>query len=263
MTVNMPDIPSDIFYKFNGVKFNDDIHKYYVNGKELTSVTTIIGMFENGFDEDYWSENKSQEYGISKNRVLFGWDYINKKATTKGSIVHNYAENLFDNKIFPYPKDLVLNTIGFDPVYKDFLKEKSLVDKFYNDSFNKLIPIKTELVVYDEELGIGGMVDLLVYNVTAGEFQIWDWKTNKKLTMESEHHFKGCLSDLEECHHEIYSLQLSSYKYIIEKNTKMKLGNSYLVWINEKNDDYKILEAKNRIEHASKMMKTYSLGLVA
>jgi len=263
MTVNMPDIPSDIFYKFNGVKFDDDIHKYYVNGRELTSVTTIIGMFENGFEEDYWSEKKAEEYGISKKKVLFGWDFINKKATTKGSIVHNYAENLFDNKFFPYPEDMVIKNIGYDPVYEDFLKEKVLVDKFYNDCFNKLIPIKTELVVYDEELGIGGMVDLLVYNVTAGEFQIWDYKTNKELTRKSDHHFKGCLSDLEECHHEIYSLQLSSYKYIIEKNTKMKLGKSYLVWINEKNDNYEIVEAKDRVEHATKMMKMYSLGLVA
>lgn len=260
--IDIPDIPSDIFYKFNGVKFNDDIHKYFVNGRELTSVTTIIGKFENEFDEDYWSAYKAEQYSISQKKVLFGWDFINKKATTKGSIVHNYAENLFDNKFFPYPKDWVLSIFGYDPVYEDFLKEKVLVDKFYKDCFNKLIPIKPELVVYDDELGIGGMVDLLVYNVTAQEFQIWDYKTNKELSMKKDKKLKGCLSDLDECDHEKYSLQLSSYKYIIEKNTKMKLGDSYLVWINEKNDNYKIIKAKDRVDYAKSMMGQFSLGFL-
>ena len=265
MIANMPDIPSDIFVKFNGVKFNDDIHKYYVNGKELTSVTTIIGLFENEFMEDYWSEKKSIDYGISQKDVLFGWKYINLKATTKGSIVHNYAENLFNNKYFPYPKELVHNIFGYDPIYEDYLKEKSLVDKFYNDCFDKLIPIKTELVVYDIQLGIGGMVDLLVYNVREKEFQIWDYKTNKRLTTKNDrgHKLKGCLSDLDECEMEIYSIQLATYKYIIEKNTGMKLGKSYLVWVNEANDSYEIKETRNRDEHAKKMIHQFSLGLVA
>jgi hypothetical protein len=262
MIINMPNIPSELFYKFNGVKFNDDIHKYYVNGRELVSVTTVIEKFVVDFDEDYWSVYKSEEYSISPKKVLFGWNFINKKATTKGSIVHNYAENLFNNKYFPYPKDMVMKSFGFDPIYNDFLKEKALVDKFYNDCFNKLIPIKTELVIYDAELGIGGMIDLLVYNVTTGEFQLWDYKTNKELSMSKDKKLLGCLSDLDDCHHEKYSLQLSSYKYILEKNIKIKLGKSYLVWINEKNDNYKIIEAKDRTQHASKMINMHNLGLV-
>lgn len=265
MILKMPEIPSDIFINFNGVKFDDDIHKYYVNGKELTSVTTIIGFFENEFNEEYWADIKSKEYNITTKEVIFGWNFINKKATTKGSIVHNYAENLFNNKYFIYPKDLVYQTFGYDPIYNDYLKEKTLVDKFYKDSFNKLIPIKTELVVYDNEFGIGGMVDLLVYNVTAGEFQIWDYKTNRQLTTKNDrgHKMKGCLSDLDECHMETYSVQLSTYKYIIEKNTGMKLGKSYLVWVNKANDEYKVIETKDRTNHAKKMMNQFSLGLVA
>jgi hypothetical protein len=263
MIPHMPDIPPDIFVNFNAVKFNDEIHKYYINGQELTSVTTIIGMFENGFDEEYWSTVKAEEFNITKKECVFGWNYINKKATTKGSIVHNYAENLFNNKYFPYPKELVHSIFGYDPIYNNYLKEKTLVDKFYNDSFNKIIPIKTELVVYDINFRIGGMLDLLVYNVKAGEFQIWDYKTNKALDRTSKHHFKGCLSDLEECHLEIYSIQLAAYKHIIEKNTNMKLGKSYLVWVNEANDSYEIIPAKDRLDYAKKMMTQFSLGLVA
>ena len=63
---------------------------------------------------------------------------------------------------------------------------KKHVDKFYNDVRDKLIPIKTELVVFDKETLIGGMLDILFYNVKAKEFQIWDWKTNKKFTIENK-----------------------------------------------------------------------------
>ena len=263
MIHNVPDIPSDLFINFNGVKFNDEIHKYYFNNKELISVTSLIKLFENEFDEDYWSACKAEEYSILQKDVLFAWKFINERATTKGSIVHNYAENLFNNKYFPYPKNQVIDIFGYDPIYNDFLKEKKLVDKFYNDSFNKLIPIKTELVVFDANLGVGGMVDLLVYNVTANEFQIWDYKTNKKISLEKKQKLKGCLSDLDECDLEKYSIQLSTYKYIIEKNTKIKLGKCYLVWINEKNDNYKIIETKDRVEYTKKMIGHYNMGLIS
>jgi CRISPR/Cas system-associated protein endoribonuclease Cas2 len=52
------------------------------------------------------------------------------------------------------------------------------------------------------------------------------------------------LNHLEECEYNTYSLQLSIYKKIIEKNTSLKIGKSYLCWINEENDSYEIIETK-------------------
>ncbi len=43
-----------------------------------------------------------------------------------------------------------------------------------------------------------------------------------------------------EFHH--YCLQLSTYKVIIERNTNIKIGKLYIVWFNEVNDNYKIIE---------------------
>jgi hypothetical protein len=259
----MTDIPIEIFTKFNSVKFNDEIHQYDINGKKLISVTSLIGKYKNKFDEDYWSEYKANEFNLPQHKILSAWSFINKKATLKGSIVHNYAENLFNNKFFPYPKDLVIETFGYDPIFEDFLKSKVLVDKFYKDSFNKLIPIKTEYVVVDSDIGIGGMVDLLVYNVKCAEFQIWDYKTNKELSTSSRDKLKGSLCDLYESDIEVYSLQLSAYKYIIEKYINIKLGPSYLVWVNEKNDNYKIIPTIDRTDQIKKIFREYSLGLVA
>jgi hypothetical protein len=154
---------------------------------------------------------------------------------------------LFQNKVFSYPKQLILNEFGFDPVLLEYQTTKKHVDNFYNDVKGKLIPIRTEMVVYDKESLIGGMLDILFYNIKAKQFQIWDWKSNKDFTFEMKsRHLLGDLFMLEDCDMEIYSLQLELYKYIIEKNTGIKLGKSYIVWFSHNNPSYQIMETKDR-----------------
>jgi hypothetical protein len=101
------------------------------------------------------------------------------------------------------------------------------------------------MVVFDSESLIGGMLDILFYNVKKKEFQVWDHKTNKKLTLTSERRLTGALYVLNDSDLDIYSLQLSFYKYIIEKNTGIKLGKSYIVWYSHNNESYEIIEVKD------------------
>lgn len=253
------EVPNKFFTTFNGVTYHDEPHKYFLNNKELISVTTIIHKYQEEFNEEYWSKIKAEEYGLSQKEVIRAWRFINKKGTMKGSAIHDYAENLFLNKVFPYPKELILNEFGFDPVLEEYNITKEHVNKFHEDVRGKLIPIRTEMIVYDEESLIGGMVDMLFYNIKAGEFQIWDWKTNKKFSTsfgneENPRHFLDKLYLLEDTDLEIYSLQLAMYKLIIEKNTGIKLGKSYVVWFSHRNDNYKVIETKNREYYAKMIM---------
>lgn len=240
------EIPSKLFTAFNDIVFYDEPHKYYLGKKELISVTTILHKYTEEFNEDYWADYKANQYGLSSDEVKFAWKFINKKGTMKGSAIHDYAENKFLNKGFTYPKELILKEFGFDPIWNEYLITKKHVDKFYNDVHGKLIPIKTEYVIYDKESLIAGMLDILFYNVKTNEFQIWDWKTNKKFTKEN---IDGYLIDelqiIQDCDLNIYSLQLSFYKYIIEKNTGIKLGKSYVVWFSHNNDSYEIIETRD------------------
>ncbi len=261
--MNIP-IPSELFTSFNDVTFYDEPHKYYVGGKELISVTTLIHKYQQVFNEDYWSDYKANEYNLTPEIVLRAWNFINKKGTIKGSAIHDYAENLFQNKVFKYPKELILKEFGFDPVWEEYLITKKHVDKFYNDVQGKLIPIRTEFVVYDKESLIGGMLDILFYNIKAKEFQIWDWKTNKKFSKENkEQHLLDKLFMIEECDLEIYSLQLEMYKQIIEKNTGIKLGKSYIVWFSHNNPSYEIIETRNRQYYVSQIINDRIAQLAA
>jgi len=249
-------IPPQFFTTFNDIIYHDEPHKYYVNGKELISVTTLIHKYKEDFKEDYWAEYKANQFGVTKEHVKRVWKFINKKGTLKGSLIHDYTENLFQNKVFKYPKNEIFNEFGFDPILIEYEITKNHVDNFYNDSKNKLIPIRMEMVLYDLESSISGMLDSLFYNVKAKEYQIWDNKTNKKLTLFNEYNkLKDDLCLLDECDLEIYSLQLQLYKYILEKNTGIKLGKSYIVWFSHNNDNYKIIETKDRSEYVELIVR--------
>lgn len=257
-------VPTKLFTAFNDVTFFDVPHKYFLDGKELISVTTLIHKYQEDFKEDFWAEIKGRKHDLKPSQVKRAWRFINKKGTIKGSGIHDYAENKFLNKEFEYPLQKILNVFGFDPVLPEYLISKKHVDKFYDDVHGKLIPIKTEYVVYDRESLIGGMLDMLFYNVKVGEFQIWDWKTNKDFSREEKgRHLLEDLYMIEDCDLEVYSLQLSLYKYIIEKNTGIKLGKSYIVWFSHKNSTYEIIETKDRSAYAELIVNNRITELAA
>lgn len=253
---------AELFRNFNKVKYDDIPHKYYIGDKQLTSVTTLIHKYEEEFDEEYWSDIKAKQFNLPQWQIKDAWRYINKKATLKGSCVHNYGEFLFDNKIYPYPKDVVIEELGYDPIYEEYLIQTGHVKKFYNDYYDVFIPIKTELVVCDEEHLIGGMVDLIVFNKKTGQFEIWDYKTNKEFTFESERYLKGKLCTLEASDIEIYSLQLETYKHIIEKNTNIKIGGCFLVWLSHEEETYHVYETRKRDYYVKTMFEEHKNSLL-
>jgi hypothetical protein len=240
-------IPNELFTSFNDITFYDEPHKYFLGDKELISVTTLIHQYQEEFNEDYWSNYKSEQFHVTQKEILRAWKFINEKGTIKGSSIHDYAENLFQNKKFEYPKQLILNNFGFDPVLNEYEITKKHVDKFYNDIHEKLIPIRTEFIVYDKESLIAGMLDMLFWNIEMKEFQIWDWKSNKDFTFEMKNrHLLNDLFMLEDCDLELYSLQLELYKQIIERNIPIKLGKSHIVWFSHNNPTYQIIDTKDR-----------------
>ena len=255
-------IPLELFSTFNKAKFYEIPHKYYVDGEDFVSVTTLLHRFEPEFESEYWAEYKAKQFDLKPETFKQGWKYFNEIATTKGSLLHLYAENLWNNKIFEYPEEEIVEDFGYDPIRDEYTKSKTLIDKFYRDSFNKIILIRNEMIVYDELLKIAGMMDLLFWNVRDQEFQIYDWKSNNDFTFENK---KGNLfhelQPLEACDLEIYSIQLGIYKAIIERNTNIKIGKCFLIWISSHNDNYKIIPIKDRSFYVNEIFENRMLNL--
>jgi hypothetical protein len=243
---------------FNNIKYYDEPHTYYIGDKKMTSATQLISKFKQKFDSEYWSQKKADERGITKEEILKEWKDKSEYSCEKGTLFHEYAENYLNNKVFPYPTERVVRILGNNDVKEDYDKLLVLFDKFYEESYGKLIPIKSEVIVGDEELGICGMVDQLFWNSKSEELQIWDWKTNKEIKRSNRwQQFKEPLSHLDVCEFNTYSLQLSLYRYIIEKNTNLNLGDSYIVWFNEKNDNYEPIKCRDYRKEIGDMLKEY------
>ena len=231
-----------IFSVFNHIKYYDDKHKYFIGNKELISTTTFIGKFKKPFNKDFWATKKAIERGVSKEQILLEWDDIKDTACARGSDLHSYSDNFMHNRVFPTDvSDALISQ------FKDFYK------KFIQNN----IVVRTEFVLGDEELGIAGMIDLFCYNNKTNKFYIADYKTNKKFEFDSKYnnYYLDPISHLDECEFNTYSLQTSIYRYIIEKNIGIELGDSVVVWFNEKNSKYEAIKCEYMKKEVEKMFK--------
>ena len=77
--------------------------------------------------------------------------------------------------------------------------------------------IAAEKLVFNEELGLAGTIDLLARSKKDKSIVILDWKTNKRIIKESPFGKYGLkpISHLMDINFNHYSLQLSIYQYLL------------------------------------------------
>ena len=245
--------------KFSNIKFQDEGHIYTINGEVATSCTTLIGKYEKPFEEEYWSKRKADEEGIPQQEMLDRWKSMGDLASLKGTQVHNYLEYYLNNKIYQFSNiNEGVVPDKWEEEEKHFYQIVPMIEKFCSDIKGKMIPIKSELVIGDEELMITGMIDQVFYNKKSGLLELWDWKTNKKIDIKTRYKLLKPVNNLSTSKLDLYSLQLGMYKYLIEQNTNLKFGDSYICWFHEKNDTYKTFKCVDTSEEIKKIVKDYS-----
>lgn len=234
--------------KFKNFLFDENLHFYFYfdEAGELKklkySVTTIISKFAPLFERDKWAKIKAEEKGITKEEVLREWSEINKQSLDRGSLIHKYIELRMQNK--------------FNSSFKIDAKEGEMIDNFIFKTRQRLIPVKSEVVIGDIEYSIGGMIDQLFIDLKNNELYIFDWKTGKEIKKENE--FEKMLPPfdfLDNCNFNHYCLQLQYYKYILEKNTNLKIKDCYFVHLNKEIEVFKTKEiSKKVLEEALKII---------
>ena len=98
------------------------------------------------------------------------------------------------------------------------------------------IDIFSEVIVYSTELSIAGTVDILARDNTTNEYGIIDWKTSKKIEKTSYNNKMGTHSTTKhvmDCNFNHYSLQLSLYRYILEKFYGLKIRNQLIAHLKD------------------------------
>jgi hypothetical protein len=91
-----------------------------------------------------------------------------------------------------------------------------------------------EVIMYDREIGISGTIDLLLVNRKTGEIHLFDWKTNKKIYKRAFGGKKGIhpiTAYIDDCNYMHYTIQLSIYQYLLEKNFGVKVKSRQILWL--------------------------------
>ena len=239
--------------KRNGnVCFNDENHKYFdVNdeSKQYISVTTLIDRYGQEFNKDFWSAYKALEkllskdawqlekksllaskkfnkellstYDISENDfnkaqqdILDEWDKNNREACERGTKIHSELENNF----YKAGKNITLQKFGIGGKF-ECRKDYTDLDLEHG--------VYPEYLIYRESedgiLKIAGQVDLIIKN--GNDIIIVDHKTNKKIDLKSGFNtqtkstakMKYPLNNLDDCNFWHYTMQLSTYAWMLQK----------------------------------------------
>ena len=208
-------------FNINNIHLEKEQHIYTLDQSdvEFTSVTTFISELFEKFDSLSIATklvNKVPKYSsYTVEQLINEWN----EAANHGTKVHNEIEE----HILKLSKPTEPKAIqGINWLEKHLDRDKHIA--------------YTEKIIYSEELKLAGSVDLIIKNTQTNEYTIIDWKTNKKITTSSYNNKMGThkiTRDIEDCKYLIYTLQLSLYRYILEKYYGLNVVRQLIVHLKE------------------------------
>ena len=238
---------------FKDFKFFENDHHYEYKGERIgMSVTKLIEEYSNEFNIDLIAPMVAKKRGIEVKEVLEEWKYKNEFSTAKGTTCHNYVQNLWSKKGYVYDK--------FDDSeeYKNAVEKiQEQADRFYYDYHDFVEHIADEFVIGSKEFDIASAIDHLFINKKTGGLVIMDYKTNSDIHKDEKYakKMKAPLQHLKDTTLNHYYLQLSIYKYIIEKYTGLKVENMFLVHMSENNNNYEVMLVDYLKEEVEKILE--------
>lgn len=233
------------------VQYNDEVHKYWTKSSKQNciSVTTLIHEFTT-FDEEFWSSYKTLE------KILDPDDFKSIKGEltkTKSILLLNEKKNSFgiEDDEFTEVKTGILkeweekretSCIRGSGIHKvqelahlagetKELQHLGLGGKFNTISTNKIAigekGVYPELLLSyispDGLLRVAGQADLII--IDGFDVYVLDYKTNKSIDKKSffdgrtkkSSKLKFPLNNIDDCNYMHYSLQLSTYAWMIQQ----------------------------------------------
>ena len=186
--------------------------------------------------------------GITPEELKARWEANAERARNLGTSMHDKIEKYYMGI-----------TSDSDETFDLFLQFASQ---------HTLHPYRTEWRIFFEEYGIAGTLDFLEYK--DGVFTIYDWKRSEKLVKNGvvlkESPWKCTaltpIPHIPDTSFYHYALQLSMYRYILEKKYNIHVSQSRLGVFHPSNDSYHIVdlpylktEIETILKHHSKQMQ--------
>ncbi|MCX8483169.1 MAG: PD-(D/E)XK nuclease family protein [Crocinitomicaceae bacterium] len=235
--------------------FDEPTHKYTITtdpDSKYTSVTTWNHSHFPHFDADKVIANmmkgknwnpENKYWGLTAQQIKDQWSQNAESVSGAGTDLHFDIE-CFMNQELPEGNDCTHRTLLEN--YHDFLdqgnKPPNESDEWnyflqYARAFPNFKPYRTEWMIYDEELKLAGSIDM-VYENPDGTLSIYDWKRAKEIKKTNsfnESALTECINHLPHTNYWHYSLQLNTYKAILEKQYNKTVTDLYLVRLHPNN----------------------------
>lgn len=272
------------------VVYSDEAHVYLdkTDQQKYVSVTTLIGKYENPFDVFFWSSYKTCEklmseeifhvlketllatkrwtddmieklhldpiiFDKTRKEIQKGYDDERNKSCERGTKIHsNFEEMYYTSEKQDLKKFGLGGIFTCKKGYYELDLEKGVYPEF-------LVSLKSS----DGILRVAGQIDLLIKD--GNDIIIVDYKTNKEIKKHSyfdKNKFsrimmKYPLNNIEDCNFYHYSLQLSTYAYLLQQiKPELNIKKLMLIHIdhNDKITEYTVDYLKNDVE---RMLKHY------
>lgn len=188
------------------LRFDAETHTYSVGSLVLKSVTNIVEDCFPKFDADYWAQRKAPALGLTPEELKRQWEQNAARSRALGTAMHEKIERYY-----------LGSDAGDDGDAYALFRHFAAAERLY--------PYRTEWRIFMENYGVAGTLDFLERRPD-GTFNIYDWKRSKKLIAPdgtvirtSRYGTKGLrpVCHLHDCSYHHYSLQLSIYRFILEK----------------------------------------------
>ena len=236
---------------FGDFKFFEEGHYYQYKGKDVgISVTRFIEQYSQEFKQQEIAERVAKRDDKTIQEVLDEWKYKNQFACEKGSTCHEYAQSLWSGNEY---NELLFD--GSQEYINAVNKIQAQAKCFKIDYQDRLEHLADEYIVGSEEYDIASAIDHLFINKLTGELVLVDYKTNSYLSGYNKKAYKKSMKvplqhlNDDAIHH--YYIQLSIYRYLIEKYTNLKVSEMFIVYFSENIDNYEIIDIpylKNEVE---------------
>lgn len=214
------------------ITFEEGPHIYTINGERgtYTSVTTFNHSLFSDFDAekilDQMFKGKKMKdptykyYGMTREEILALWDKKKVEASGAGTQMH------YDIECYYNGEEVHNESVEFK-YFMDFAKEYSYLKAY-----------RTEWMVYYEEVKICGSIDMVFYNERDNTYEIYDWKRCQEIKYDNEfgkNALVPCIYHLPDTNFWHYSLQLNTYKKILQDKYDLKISDMYLICIHPDN----------------------------
>ena len=176
------------FKLYNGeviLEYNDDKHKYSVDGVEVAGVTSVTGVLDKPALV-WWSANMGAEYLLENLKpgqmldeleikdlatgVKFAHRKRGSKAADIGTMVHNWIEDFIRAGLAKKPLPKM-------PVNKEMRRSIEAFLAWTKE--NEVKFLNTERIVYSKKYGYAGTLDAEV--MINGKYSVVDFKTSKAI----------------------------------------------------------------------------------